>query len=225
MLSKIWRKDRFRILEGPLYLCHVLKSQNRFWFATAIILSLALVWLLSTPGVSPTLWANSHHSYPSDWFFFYYSKIAEWPVVVAALVLSFLYHTKLGFLASAAYALEGLGVNLIKTALNRPRPLIEAGVSQLHSAHGEVFHSWHSFPSGHTAAAVMGFGLMAMLTPNRWLQASCAVLAFLVGYSRMYLGQHYLRDVMAGATFSLLILAAYQFLAIRFKWLNSKPVS
>lgn len=64
-----------------------------------------------------------------------------------------------------------------------------------------------SFPSGHTMAA---FGLYSMLTKisgkkHRRLGLFFAILAILVGVSRVFLVQHFLADILAGAAFGLAV--------------------
>jgi membrane-associated phospholipid phosphatase len=76
-----------------------------------------------------------------------------------------------------------------------------------------------SFPSGHTTAAVVLYGMLAFLASNRlrsgaivWLARFMAVAApILVGVSRMYRGMHFLTDVVAGALLGL----TWLFIAIR----------
>ena len=63
----------------------------------------------------------------------------------------------------------------------------------------------YSFPSGHTVAATLFYGLLAaylVCLPGKWkyrflIVLGACVAAGLVGLSRMYLGVHYLSDVMA----------------------------
>lgn len=68
------------------------------------------------------------------------------------------------------------------------------------------------FPSGHTANAVVTWGILAYLasTPRarRWLSALSAVTSLGVGMSTVYLGTHWLSDVVLGWTAGLLILLA-----------------
>ncbi len=68
------------------------------------------------------------------------------------------------------------------------------------------------FPSGHTANAVVTWGILAYLasTPRarRWLSALSAVTSLGVGLSTVYLGTHWLSDVLLGWAAGLLILLA-----------------
>lgn len=57
-----------------------------------------------------------------------------------------------------------------------------------------------SFPSGHTMS---GFALFSMVTflsaKKKWIGILCFILALVVGLSRIYLMQHFLKDVYVGA--------------------------
>ena len=101
-----------------------------------------------------------------------------------------------------------LASSLLKRLACRPRP--EAAL-QVVAATG-----W-SFPSGHVMNASALFGLFAWFVwrsdrPRLERQLLCimfAVIAALVGISRIYLGVHYASDVLAGACVALLWLVLY----------------
>jgi undecaprenyl-diphosphatase len=85
---------------------------------------------------------------------------------------------------------------LMKYAFHRERPRFDDPLVTL---------STFSFPSGHTAAATVFYGVLAayLLVHVRSAGARLAVLGtalfliVLVAFSRMYLGAHFLSDVLA----------------------------
>ncbi|MFI5664880.1 phosphatase PAP2 family protein [Streptomyces sp. NPDC051684] len=76
----------------------------------------------------------------------------------------------------------------------------------------EMWQGGDIFPSGHTANAVVTWGILAYLasTPRarRWLSAASAVISLSVGLTTVYLGTHWLSDVLLGWAAGLLILLA-----------------
>ncbi len=87
--------------------------------------------------------------------------------------------------------------NLFKILVARPRP------DNLPLAH----ETSYSFPSGHSMAAVVFYGALAIWLRRKnyggryanwgWFVLA-ALLALLIGISRVYLGVHYPSDVLAG---------------------------
>jgi membrane-associated phospholipid phosphatase len=56
----------------------------------------------------------------------------------------------------------------------------------------------HSFPSGHTSTAFTLALLLASIVKKNFWVYFFPVIAFFVGYSRVYLAQHFVTDVLAG---------------------------
>jgi undecaprenyl-diphosphatase len=105
---------------------------------------------------------------------------------------------------AAAIAILGLLIStLLKLVLHRTRPDTYAP---------KYFHSY-SFPSGHAAATMIGFGLLAWLAakhlPSPWsvvVPVLFGLMILLVGISRVYLGAHYPTDVLGGWVLGVLVL-------------------
>ncbi|MBO8195072.1 phosphatase PAP2 family protein [Streptomyces oryzae] len=96
-------------------------------------------------------------------------------------------------------------VGAVKIGLGRlgPHYATEIGSAELWAG-GDIF------PSGHTANAVVTWGILAYLatTPlaRRWLSVVAAVFALGVGATTVYLGTHWVSDVLLGWAAGLLIL-------------------
>ncbi|NMM37309.1 MAG: phosphatase PAP2 family protein [Glaciimonas sp.] len=96
----------------------------------------------------------------------------------------------------------------MKQVFQRARPVFDQPLLTL---------STYSFPSGHTAATTLLYGtlaayLISRLTLWRWRTAivivtAAAAMVALVGFSRMYLGVHYLSDVLAATVEGIAWLA------------------
>ena len=101
------------------------------------------------------------------------------------------------------------GVQLLKWVIHLPRPV---AIYQGASAYG--------FPSGHTTMSVILYGFLSILLarrlsgPWRWgLFSGVIMISFVIGISRLYLGAHWLSDVlgglMIGACWTALLGIAY----------------
>ncbi|WNF26257.1 phosphatase PAP2 family protein [Streptomyces sp. C11-1] len=98
-------------------------------------------------------------------------------------------------------------VGAVKLGLGRLGPHY---ATQIGSA--EMFAGGDIFPSGHTANAVVTWGILAYLatTPRarRYLSALSATVSLGVGLTTVYIGTHWLSDVLLGWAAGLLILLA-----------------
>ena len=71
---------------------------------------------------------------------------------------------------------------------------------------GFAHESSFGIPSGHSQNSMVVWGTIALGFKKRWLTIICAVIIFLVGFSRMYLGVHWVSDVISGWLIGLALL-------------------
>ncbi|MFC4549640.1 MULTISPECIES: phosphatase PAP2 family protein [Halorussus] len=93
-------------------------------------------------------------------------------------------------------------VTALKTLFDAPRPPPAVNAIPI---------SGFSFPSGHATGATVGYGILAYdlkLGSKRSRFAVAGALVTLVSLSRVVLGVHYVRDVVAGMAVGVLFLAA-----------------
>jgi undecaprenyl-diphosphatase len=129
-------------------------------------------------------------------------------VAVGVLVVGVLLGWKDGAYLLILTVVQSLANQLIKTAVGRPRPL---------STLVDVFVpvAGNSFPSGHVMFYTVFFGFLFFLAWTRLPHSTWRVLLLilaggmvgLIGSSRMYLGAHWLTDVVAAYLLGLIILA------------------
>ena len=92
------------------------------------------------------------------------------------------------------------------------------------------------FPSGHVSGATCFWGGVALFFRQQWLRGVGLFMVLMMPFSRMYLGRHFLADVLGGLIIGLVtVLLAWYFLkkkkngeifikTKRFEWSLSKPM-
>lgn len=165
-----------------------------------------------------SLVVNQHHSLWLDYVMYYGTYLGD-GVFAVALSLVILYYNKtngitllLGYVTSALFA-QTLK-RLVFTGFNRPASFIQ-NAQEIHVALQTELHYHNSFPSGHTTTAFVLATLLALMYRK---QALWFLLAVLVGYSRIYLFQHFLRDVIFGS----FIGVTFGYLSYHYFYLSGK---
>ncbi len=147
------------------------------------------------------LWLNSYHRPWLDRLFMLYTYVGDglFAVLLSLILFFVLRQRKMGLVLLFAYALTGIVAQVIKPLVEAPRP------GSYFREHLPFFidaiqhHGRTSFPSGHTVTAFALTTVLAFYTRSRWQHLVLILLAVLAGYSRIYLSQHFLEDVMAGS--------------------------
>lgn len=171
-----------------------------FLFTSLALLSIAHIFI---PYSEFNLIINSTQSPIQDQFYKKLTFLGNGSFIVGiAMILLFRLQT-LGTRILLSYALASLIVQTLKLTFFKgwPRPIefFKENLHELHFVDGTNMALYNSFPSGHTASAFALTGILAFQTSNRFVQLLLFLVACLVGYSRVYLMQHFLRDVLAGA--------------------------
>jgi membrane-associated phospholipid phosphatase len=101
-----------------------------------------------------------------------------------------------------ALAIAGVVGTVIKRTIPRARPSVK---SELRWGGPHFSTKYHAFPSGHVGASTAFFGVL--IFARRRVGLACLPIPILIGFSRMYLGAHYLSDVVCAAVLGLFCAA------------------
>ncbi|MFT4667134.1 MAG: membrane-associated phospholipid phosphatase [Polaribacter sp.] len=199
----------------------MLKNNRTFFLLFACFMVVGGVLLATIEQGDGIRYFSENRSVAGDQFFAWFTKVGE-EFMYLGFFISFLFIRYRYSLLIAISGLLALVVSfLLKMIFGHPRPSVyfrEAGVlDQINTIDGVHLLSGHmSFPSGHTTSAFVLFGVVALLFARKWYWNGLIFLvALLIGISRMYLVQHFLKDVYTGAITGVL-------LSILVYWVNER---
>lgn len=195
-------------------------KQNRLFFAGyLLLLILALFLLFSSSKVDGHLLLNPLHYKFLDYIFRGATILGDGIFIISlAILLWFVKKKYLGLMIVGGYLISGIPVQIIKSFIDAPRPAIFLkNIHYSHFVEGVTLHNYNSFPSGHTASAFALAMILSIYLKNKWCSLILLLLATAIGYSRIYLSQHFLEDVSVGSVIGIISgIAAYLFLD---KWI------
>lgn len=170
------------------------------------------------------LWLNEHHTAYWDVFMWIYSgKIAWLPLIVVALII-FIYKIawKEALVLILCAGLIGLlcdfvSASVIKPFFERLRPTYHPDFEKYVEIVNGYRGGRYGFISNHAAN---GFGVAtftSLLFRYRYYTITIFIWALITGYSRIYLGVHFVSDVLGGAIWGLSIgvFVYYVYLTMR----------
>jgi len=190
--------------------------------------------LLLYPKRDLHLLTNAHYSSFGDIFFEYMTYLGDGitAVVVCLLLLGLGLKPAAtsGFSILLASGITQLLKHTIWFGEPRPKWFFENSLHEpLRLVPGYENYNYDSFPSGHTTTAFALCFSLALLVPrrHRWGKLALFALALLIGYSRIYLSQHFLRDVLFGSLIGVTVTLICFYFSARMNWLrlpHEKPL-
>lgn len=185
-----------------------MKKYLAFYLPYFLFVICLLVLILNNEKASLHLMLTSFYTNIGDVFFKYYTEVGgNIPFVVIAGLLFYKYRIALILLITQL--ITGLFVYIIKSIWNQPRPVKYFAEHypdiQLHKIEGVQLHGHYSFPSGHTASAFAFFLVLAYFTKKPAMHFLYFFMAVMVGFSRVYLSQHFVFDLMVGSLVGVVV--------------------
>ncbi len=170
------------------------------------------------------LYFNALHNPFADQFFKWMSYLAEWPLLAFMLLIAIRFSYGKGLILALNNLLILLEVQILKRFIFatqvRPSVFFENKAS-LNFIPGVNIEQYHSFPSGHTAGAFAFCLMLCLLLKDKRWAIVLFTLALLVGISRIYLLQHFFRDVYAGSLVAVISTLVFYLTFVRSSFYNN----
>jgi membrane-associated phospholipid phosphatase len=184
-----------------------LYKKNRLFFIIFFLFFLASVFvLLFFSKANGFYLLNTYHGNFLTAFFIRFTYFGDGLFCVAAGILLFVFKKRfLGLMVLSSYAISGIIAQVLKYFIIEARPAVYLRESSYQYFIDDVtLHNLYSFPSGHAASAFALATVFSFAVKNKNYSILFLSAAILVGYSRIYLAQHFIDDVLAGAIIGLL---------------------
>ena len=153
----------------------------------------------------------------------YVTYIGDGILIIFLSAIIALYNYRAAFLLVTSYAVTALVAQVLKYSFDMPRPkaYFADQASKIHFVKGLYILTVHSFPSGHTVTAFSAGVVITYLVKNKLWGLVSLLVAVMVGYSRMYLSQHFFEDVLVGSVVGVLVTFMWLTYIDRKKFINS----
>ncbi len=204
----------------------LLTEQKSFLIPYLIFLLAGLVITGTTDKEVLHLFTNRFHTSFFNHFFAYITYLGDGIAAAVIGVGLLIYRVKPGLFLLTATLSSGLFTQFLKKVVfpNTGRPLQVIGEENLYLIEHIQNHLHFSFPSGHTTTAFALFFSLAWMSKNRLIKTLCFFLALIIGYSRVYLSQHFAVDVVFGSLIGVVFVILSSFIYCSKKhWLMVSP--
>ena len=177
----------------------LIKSMKLFFISNLFLLVIGIFYFLMFGNISITV--NTYHPFWPNVFFVNYTFMGDavFALCLSAFFIFYLKRKNQGMALLYAFLFTEILVQLIQNIgnLNAAHLLIEQGQYLFLTANTSATdHS--AIISGHTAIAFAMVTVLISSTNNLGNQILLLCAALLLGYSRIYLAQNYLTDILSG---------------------------
>ncbi len=173
----------------------------------ATFLLAGVVFFLTLKHGDMVLFINRHSNEIFDPIMVFFTDLGLGSYMIILVLLLSFWKVRYSIMGLIDMAFVGIfaGVGKRLAFADRGRPMMyfyyDDFTRFIHTAELNYFFS---FPSGHTMTAFAIMALLTYIVGKRWLAVVFFLLALMVGFSRMYLLQHFFLDVYFGSLFGMI---------------------
>jgi membrane-associated phospholipid phosphatase len=198
---------------------HSKKIISYYWLLWIFLFFLGILFLVIFQNINFSIIVNASHNNFLDQFFKHITFLGDGRFVFFIALIFLFVNKKNGTSILISLIINTILIQFLKRVVfsNQFRPsfyfksLIEDGSWNI--VNGVELYEKFSFPSGHTALVFCLSMTICFFVKKKHYQFLLVVLAYIVGFSRIYLSQHFLIDVLAGILIgSIIPLLTYTYI-------------
>ncbi len=185
--------------------------ENLFFFIPFFIFMIfGFTLLLTTQQGAAILFFSEHRTAFGDFFFKYGTKLGEDYAYAFFFILFLFIRYRYSILVLITGCIVTIISYVLKEFFRHPRPRTfysEKGMlEEINAVDGvTMLGAYTSFPSGHTMSGFALYGIVAFILPKKYIGLLTILFAIVIGTSRVYLVQHFAKDVVLGAILGVLV--------------------
>jgi membrane-associated phospholipid phosphatase len=179
----------------------ILIANRNFFICYLFFFSIGLIFFLSVGKATSFIELNPYHRSVLDTLFVDVTFLGDGRfAIIICLIYLLLRRWSRACQLIAAFLVSALLAQILKNIFSMPRPKQFFPAGQYSYFIDGVTHiGFASFPSGHSTSVFAMATLLAIFDGNKKGNILYLLVAVAVGYSRIYLGQHFLVDVLVGS--------------------------
>jgi len=196
----------------------VLQQIKLFFILYLVILAACLVIKFLFSRTDIFFAVNNRYSDWADLIAPYLTDLGNgWTILIFSAIIA-LFNYRIAFLLATTYGMTSIFAQVIKHIVNAPRPKLffHNQLSHIHFVKGLYIDTLGSFPSGHTVTAFSIAVVITYLCKNKNWGIPLLIIAILIGFSRMYLSEHFFEDVVGGSVIGVIVSVIW------LTWLDNK---
>jgi len=174
---------------------------NYFLLPHLLFLFLGIFFFLFYEKGSLVLFLNENSTPFLDVFFKYFTDLGLGGFFAIPIIIALFIRYEYAIMGAISLLMTGILTSIFKQLLFKgmPRPTAYFTQGELSLIEGVDYNSYNTFPSGHTMAAFAMFLFISFLVNRKGWIFFFFLLALGVGFSRVYLSQHFFVDIYVGS--------------------------
>ncbi len=190
------------------YIKNTFRNNRIFLVPYFILFTVGIIFIIFFRNDELLMWFNAHRSNFWNEYFKISTSLLGGIGITVLLLIALLHKYSTFFKIGISLLATTLLVELLKRITDLPRPLTffaNDSAIILNPVPGVELLPFRAFPSGHSASAFAIFFGFAMILKNQFGKLICLLIACSIAISRVYLLQHFTRDILAGSILGITI--------------------